>query len=54
MNAQEIIDFIARAKKKTPVKLYVREKEGQTVSWGQARVYGGSDGTVVFGDWSEL
>lgn len=54
MNAQEIIDFIARAKKKTPVKLYVREKEGQAVSWGNARVYGGSDGTVVFGDWSEL
>ena len=28
MDAQEIINYIATAPKKTPVKLYVREKPG--------------------------
>ena len=28
MDAQEIIDYIATAPKKTPVKVYVREREG--------------------------
>ena len=55
MNAQEIIDFIAKAEKKTPVKLYVREKPGRKVDWGgAARVYGGHKGKTVFGDWADL
>ena len=54
MDAQEIIDFIANAKKKTPVKLYVREKPGRRVHWGQAHVYGGRKGKTIFGDWAEL
>ena len=54
MNAQEIIDFIANAPKKTPVKLYVREKCGMRWDWGDAHVYGGRDGKIVFGEWSEL
>ena len=54
MNAQEIIDYIASAPKKTPVKLYVREKPGQKVTWGNAHVYGGRKGKIVFGDWAEL
>ncbi len=54
MDAQEIIDFIAKAEKKTPVKLYVREKEGASIDYGCAHVYGGADGKVVFGDWTEL
>lgn len=54
MDAQEIIDFIANAKKKTPVKLYVREKPGKRVDWGQAHVYGGRKGKAIFGDWAEL
>lgn len=54
MNAQEIIDFIASAPKKTPVKLYVREKCGMRWDWGGAHVYGGRDGKIVFGEWSEL
>ena len=54
MNAQEIIDFIAKAEKKTPVKLYVREKPGKKVNWGNAHVYGGRRGKTVFGDWAEL
>lgn len=42
MDAQEIINYIATAPKKTPVKLYVREKPGMKVAWGDAHVYGGS------------
>ena len=38
MNAQEIIHYIATAEKKTPVKLYVKEKEA--IDYGSARVFG--------------
>ena len=51
MNAQEIIQFIASAEKKTPVKLYVKEKA--PVDFGSARVFGTGD-KIVFGDWAEL
>ncbi|MBR4578079.1 MAG: 2,3,4,5-tetrahydropyridine-2,6-dicarboxylate N-acetyltransferase [Oscillospiraceae bacterium] len=51
MNAQEIINYISAAEKKTPVKLYVKEKE--SVDWGTARVFGAGD-KVIFGDWREL
>ena len=54
MNAQEIIDFIASAPKKTPVKLYVRERCGMRLDWGSAHVYGGREGKIVFGEWAEL
>ena len=54
MDAQEIINYIATAPKKTPVKLYVREKPGMKVQWGNAHVYGGRRGKTVFGDWEEL
>ena len=51
MNAQEIIQFIASAEKKTPVKLYVKEKA--PIDFGAAQVFGAGD-KIVFGDWSEL
>lgn len=51
MNAQEIIQYIAAAEKKTPVKLYVKERE--PVDYGTAKVFGAGD-KVVFGDWREL
>lgn len=54
MNAQEIIDYIATAEKKTPVKLYIREKPAATIEWGCAHAYGTPEGRIVFGDWSEL
>ena len=38
MNAQEIIDFIANAEKKTPVKVYVNTTD--TVDFGSAQVFG--------------
>ena len=53
MDAQEIINYIATAPKKTPVKLYIKEVEGATIDYGQAKVFGvGSK--IVFGDWPEL
>ena len=51
MNAQEIIQFIASAEKKTPVKLYV--KETAPIDYGSAQVFGACD-KIVFGDWKEL
>lgn len=54
MDAQEIINYIATAPKKTPVKVYVAEAEGATVDYGAAEVYGTPQGRVVFGDWAEL
>ena len=51
MNAQEIIEYIGSAEKKTPVKLYVKEREA--IDYGQARVFGAGD-KIVFGDWREL
>lgn len=54
MDAQEIINYIATAPKKTPVKVYVAEAEGAVVDYGDAEVYGTPEGRVVFGDWAEL
>ena len=53
MDAQEIINYIATAPKKTPVKLYVKLAAGATVDWGDAHVFGDGD-VVVFGNWDEL
>ena len=51
MDAQEIIRYIAESKKKTPVKVYV--KETAPIDYGEAKVFGAGD-KVVFGDWEEL
>ena len=51
MDAKEIIDYIASSKKRTPVKLYVRERE--PVDYGAATVFGTGD-KIVFGDWDIL
>lgn len=52
MTAQEIIDYISFSEKKTPVKMYVKEKA--PVDYGEeARVFGVGD-KVVFGDWKKL
>ena len=52
MNAQEIINFIANAEKKTPVKVYVNTTG--PVDFGKAQVFGGNNSFVVFGDWKDL
>ena len=52
MNAQEIIAYIGAAEKKTPVKVYIKER--RPVDYGSAQVFGDGAGKVVFGDWREL
>ena len=55
MDAQEIIDYIATAPKKTPVKAYVREREAGSVAYpASAHVFGDGASKVVFCDWAEL
>lgn len=51
MNAQELIRYISEADKKTPVKVYIKEK--QPINYGDAQVFGAGD-KVVFGDWRQL
>ena len=51
MNAQELINYIATAPKKTPVKLYIKEKA--PIDYGDAKVFGAGD-KIVFGDWAKL
>ncbi len=51
MDTRELIDYIGHAKKRTPVKLYVREREA--VDYGEATVFGAGD-KIVFGDWDKL
>ncbi len=51
MDAYEIIRYIAESKKKTPVKLYVKEKS--PLNYGDAQVFGCGD-KIVFGEWNDL
>lgn len=51
MDAYEIIEYISKSEKKTPVKLYVKEK--QSIDYGSSKVFGAGD-KIVFGDWGEL
>ena len=54
MNAQEIIQYIATAEKKTPVKITLREKNpAEPIDFGDAKVFGCGD-RVIFGDWKHL
>ena len=56
MNAQESINYIATAPKKTPVKAYVRVREGAELDLSCAEhVFGlGSREKVIFADWAKL
>lgn len=57
MNAQEIIKFIGDSKKVTPVKIYLSEKEPDSIDFTGtgAKLFGtGSNLKIIFGDWSEL
>lgn len=51
MNAVEIIDFIKNAKKKTPVKVYVKTQEPLT--FAHAKTFGIGD-QIVIGDWEDI
>lgn len=59
MNAEDIIAYIAASEKKTPVKVYLKMKDGRTfepcayAGRADVRAYGTPDGMVVFADWSD-
>lgn len=53
MNAEQIIEYIRAAEKKTPVKVYVWEKE--PVAFPGCRVFSAAPGQkIVFGDWADI
>ena len=53
MNAQEIIEYIRTAPKKTPVKVYVWEKN--EVDFPNCQVFPAAPGhKIVFGDWADV
>ncbi len=52
MTAQEIIAYSGAAEKKTPVKVYVNERE--PIDYGSAQVFGEGRSKTVFGDWRDL
>lgn len=49
--ARELIEFIGGSKKRTPVKIYLKER--RPVPFENCRVFGVGD-KVIFGDWEEL
>ena len=51
MDARKIIQYIGASPKRTPVRLYVRERE--PVDYGDAAVFGVGD-KIVFGEWDAL
>ncbi len=51
MNAIEIIEYIKNAEKKTPVKLYLKEKK--PLPFENCQIFGISD-RIVFGEWSDI
>jgi len=53
MNAQEIIEYIRTSEKKTPVKVYVWEKE--QVCFPNCHIFPGcGNHYIVFGDWKDI
>lgn len=53
MEAKELIAFIGNAEKKTPVKVYVKEKEPVDFVGAGCQVFGSGD-KIVFGDWKTI
>lgn len=52
MDAQEIIERIRTAEKKTPVRVFVREKT--PVDFPNATVFPCGESKIIFGDWKEI
>lgn len=53
MNAEQIIEYIQNSEKKTPVKIYLREKK--EIDFPNAHVFPtGADTRIIFGDWRDI
>ncbi|MGN0659647.1 MAG: 2,3,4,5-tetrahydropyridine-2,6-dicarboxylate N-acetyltransferase [Emergencia sp.] len=54
MNAEEIITYISQSEKKTPVKVYLRRKDGvPQLDFPGCSVFGAGD-EIIFGDWKDI
>lgn len=53
MGERDLIEFIGNAEKKTPVKVYIKEKEPINFTSAGCRVFGDKD-KIVFGDWKDI
>ena len=54
MNAEEIINYISESEKKTPVKVYLRRKQGTPeIDFPGCKCFGAGD-QIVFGDWKAI
>lgn len=51
MNANEIIEYIQKSEKKTPVKVYIKEKK--PLPFKNCNIFGSSD-RIIFGEWSDI
>lgn len=51
MDAKEIIQYICNSKKKTPVKVYIKEK--RPLPFKNCKIFGCGD-RIVFGEWSDI
>ena len=51
MNANEIIQFISNSEKKTPVKVYIKEKK--PLPFENCQIFGSGD-RIVFGEWATI
>ena len=51
MDARQIIEYIRKAEKKTPVKVYIKEKN--PIPFKNCKVFGCGD-KIVFGDWKDI
>ncbi|WP_282801481.1 2,3,4,5-tetrahydropyridine-2,6-dicarboxylate N-acetyltransferase [Secundilactobacillus kimchicus] len=54
LNAQEIIDFIGNAPKKTPVKVYLKGQLGELKVPATVKAFIETTTGVVFGDWADV
>lgn len=51
MNANKIIEYISKSEKKTPVKVYIKEK--RPLPFVRCKTFGCTD-RIVFGEWSDI
>ena len=51
MKTSDLINYIAAAKKKTPVTVYIKKIDD--IDFGTAKVFG-SEGEIIIGDWQEI
>lgn len=54
MDANEIIQFISTSKKSTPVKVYVKGQQLDTVSFGNVKAFVEKTSGVLFGEWNDV